>query len=150
VSTDLPALQDLEEGAFSGDRLSARSWRSLVSSPSAVVTVATGADEALLGAAVLLLRARSTVARLYSIAVDAKARGRGIARQLLMRVIEDAHERGRAIVRLETRADNRAAQALFRDLGFTELDRKPRYYEDGQAAWRFQKSLWNESFRKAS
>ena len=141
---DLAALQHLEQGAFSGDRLSARSWRNLVSSPSAIVTVAIGADEALLGATVLLLRARSSVARLYSIAVDARARGRGIARQLMQRAIEDSHERRRAVLRLETRSDNRAAQALFRGLGFTELDRKPRYYEDGQAAWRFQKPLWNE------
>ena len=141
---DLPALQRLEQHAFNGDRLSARSWRSLLRSPSAVVTVAAGAEGELLGAAVLLLRAGSSVARLYSIAVDAAARGRGTGRLLLERCIDDAHDRGCSVLRLETRADNRAAQALFRSLGFTEFDRKPRYYADGQTAWRYQKSLWNE------
>ncbi len=144
AAADLPALQRLEDRAFAGDRLSPRSWRNLTRSRSAIVTVAAAADAPLLGAAVLLLRARSSVARLYSIAVDAAARRRGIGRALLERCIDDAHDRGRSVLRLETRADNRAAHALFRRLGFTELDRKPDYYEDGQTAWRWQKSLWNE------
>jgi ribosomal protein S18 acetylase RimI-like enzyme len=141
---DLPALLRLEQAAFRGDRLSPRSWRSLVARPSAIVMVALCREGSLLGATVLLLRAGSAVARLYSIAVDAAARGRGVGRRLLERCIDDAHDRGCSVLRLETRADNRAAQALFRRLGFSELDRKPGYYEDGQSAWRFQKSLWNE------
>lgn len=142
--TDLPALLRLEEHAFSGDRLSERSWRHLVRSPSAIVSVALRADASVAGATVLLLRERSSVARLYSIAVDAGDRGKGAARALLQRAIDDAHDRGCALLRLETRADNRAAQALFLRLGFTEIGRKPHYYEDGQTAWRYEKSLWRQ------
>jgi len=89
----------------------------------------------------VLFRSTSAVARVYSIAVDAAARGRGIGRHVMHRCMLDAESRGCAIVRLETRADNQAAQHLYRGLGFEPLDRKPDYYEDGQAAWRFEHRL---------
>ncbi|WP_394790918.1 GNAT family N-acetyltransferase/peptidase C39 family protein [Rhodoferax sp.] len=139
---DLPALVQLEQSAFSGDRISTRSWRSLVCSASASVTIASTAD-GVAGASVLLHGARSSVARLYSIAVDPAARGQGVARRLLEAAIERARAVGASVLRLETRADNRAAQALFTRYGFTPLDRKPGYYADGMDALRYQASLWN-------
>jgi len=62
---------------------------------------------------------------------------------LLEAAIEQARAAGASVLRLETRVDNEAAQSLFRRHGFTPLDRKPAYYEDGTDALRFQKSLWN-------
>ncbi|HVZ45526.1 MAG TPA: peptidase C39 family protein, partial [Ramlibacter sp.] len=140
---DLAALCALEESAFSGDRISARSWRSLLASASAAVLVAPAGQQALDGAAVLLTRRASGVARLYSIAVASAARGHGVGGALVQACIEAARGKGCSVLRLETRADNRAAQSLFRRFGFTEIGRKPRYYADGQTAWRFEKSLWN-------
>ena len=97
----------------------------------------------LLGATVVLRRLHSSVARLYSIAVAPEARDRGIASRLLDQAIRHTRDGGTAVLRLETRADNHAAQRLFTRHGFTALDRKPAYYEDGVDALRFQKSLWD-------
>jgi len=138
---DVRALEDLERRSFSGDRLSRRSWRRLIDSPSAIVTIASGSQQQPLAASVLLFRSTASVARLYSIAVDAAARGRGLGQRVLQRCVDDARAYGCDRLRLETRADNHAAQRLFRGLGFREFARKPSYYEDGQAAWRFEKSL---------
>ena len=139
---DLADLGQLEQRAFSGDRISPRSWRGLVGSASARVTIASNRAGAV-GASVLLHRAGTSVARLYSIAVDPAARGQGVARLLLEAAIEQARATGASVLRLETRADNQAAQSLFTRYGFTPLDRKPGYYADGMDAQRYQVSLWN-------
>ena len=65
---DLPALEQLENAAFSSDRISRRSWGRLLLSPSARVLVVRS-GQTLGGACVVLRRKGSSVARLYSIAV---------------------------------------------------------------------------------
>src|SRR5262245_64163002 len=80
--TDLDALIALEQRVFDTDRLSRASLRRLLSSPSARVIVAEGGSR-LAGAAVVLFRARATVARLYSIAVKPRLSGEGMAGALV-------------------------------------------------------------------
>ncbi len=135
-------LCDLEQRAFTSDRLSRRSWYRLLRSPSAKVCIAVQADEAV-GATVLLHRTQTAVARLYSIAVCPRARRQGAAQQLLDAVMEQARGVGASQLRLETRADNVAAQALFRRNGFTLLGLKAAYYADGMDALHLQRPLWN-------
>jgi len=108
-----------------------------------IVARAVPASSALLGAAVVLRRAKSSVARLYSIAVAHSAKGQGLSDRLLQEAVQRSRDGGAAVLRLETRVDNRAAQRLFARHGFTALDRRPGYYEDGADALRFQKSLWD-------
>src|SRR5262245_38224762 len=84
--TDLDALIDLEQRVFATDRLSRPSLRRLLASPSARVIVAeanSNAKARLIGAAVLLFRPRSTVARLYSLGVVPPMSGKGVAVALL-------------------------------------------------------------------
>lgn len=144
---DLQDLIQLEQTAFDGDRISRRSWGRLISNGSAWVVVArpSMATSALLGAAVVLQRARSSVARLYSVAVAPAARGRGVAYRLLDEAMKHSRDSGAAVLRLETRIDNHLAQQLFARHGFSLLDRKPAYYEDGADALRFQVSLWDRA-----
>ena len=139
---DWPELVQLEDASFKGDRITARSWRALLASPSAIVTVARD-DGAPVGAAVILQRANISVARLYSISVAPQARGRGISRRLLDDAVQRMRDAGAAVLRLETRADNGAAQHLFRQAGFVEHGHRLAYYEDGTDALLFQKSLWD-------
>lgn len=141
VASDVGAMVQLEQKAFDWDRISRRNWRRLVSSATANVTIAS-VRGTVVGASVLLHSARTSVARLYSIAVDPAARGQGIARRLLDAAAERARTVGSSILRLETRIDNKAAQSLFLSCGFVQLDRKAAYYEDGTDALRLQKSLW--------
>ena len=77
---DLDVLMELEQRVFATDRLSRRSFRHFLSSPGARVIVAEENGSGLAGYAIVLFRPRSAAARLYSIAVDADMRGRGIAR----------------------------------------------------------------------
>lgn len=142
TTDDVAALVRLETAAFPGDRLSARSWRRLLASASATVTVARQGSE-LAGAAVLLRRRRTSVARLYSIAVAPTARGQGVARLLLAAALARARETGASVLRLETRRDNHAAQALFAEHGFTAFGESPGYYDDGEAAVCMQRPLWD-------
>src|SRR5436190_24258273 len=64
---DLDALMELEHRVFATDRLSRRSLRRFLNSPSAEVIVADD-GERLAGTAIVLFRPHSIVARLYSIA----------------------------------------------------------------------------------
>jgi [ribosomal protein S18]-alanine N-acetyltransferase len=48
---------------------------------------------------------------------------------------------GRRALRLEVRADNGAAIALYERLGFREFGRYDYYYADGARALRFEKAL---------
>ena len=55
--------------------------------------------------------------------VDAEWRGRGVGRSLLVTLIVGARSRGYETLRLGTLADMDAAQALYRSLGFTPVER---------------------------
>lgn len=139
VAADLPALVALE-ALFPGDRLSARSLRRLLRSPSACVRVMDGA-EGLVGAAVLLTRAGSRIGRIYSLVVAPSARGRGLARTLVATLEQEARRRGCVRMRLEVRADNAAARALYAALGYVERARLSAYYDDGGEGLRLEREL---------
>ena len=142
-SRDLPALALVERAAFTADRISPASWRRLMHSETAQVFVLPDAADSPAGAAVLLYRRRSSVARLYSIAVDGSHCGHGGGSALLQECIDAARTRGCSVLRLETREDNLAAQAMFHRFGFEPLAPKLGYYADGATALRFEKPLWS-------
>jgi ribosomal protein S18 acetylase RimI-like enzyme len=81
------------------------------------------------------------VARLYSIAVDPALRGQGVAAALIAAAENAARARGSRSVRLEVRASNKAALSLYERAGFTFLERKPGYYQNGEDALRLEKRL---------
>ena len=75
---------------------------------------------------------------LTDLGVTARARRRGIARSLVQALCREAAR----VVFLEVRETNLAALELYRGLGFTELDRRARYYDDtGEDAVVMQLSL---------
>lgn len=144
---DLSAMVALEASCFTraGERFSRRQLRGLLNNPraAAFVAVEPGGD-AVLGYAVVLLRRSSNgteSARLYALAVDPAARGRGLGEALLRRAMDEAANRGAARVSLEVRADNAAAIALYRRLGFGGETRLPDYYEAGIDGLRMRRDL---------
>ena len=137
---DVDALIKLEHRVFATDRLSRRSLRRLLDSPSAAVLVAVE-NAQLAGIAIVLFRARSAVARLYSIAVAPHVGGRGVAATLLDAAEEAALARGCRIMRLEVHRANHAAISRYRKSGYREFGRYRAYYEDGADALRFEKRL---------
>jgi len=137
---DLDALVVLERASFRGDRITRRSFRRALAVRNAALIVET-ARGALRGYVLVFFRAGSAVARLYSIAVDGAARGRGVGRRLLAEAERAALRRGRRAMRLEVRRDNGASLALFQGAGYRQFGETADYYEDGMTALRFEKAL---------
>ena len=137
---DLEPLLDLEHRVFATDRLSRRSLRRFLQSKTAQVIVA---DEGgrLAGAAVVLFRPGSSVARLYSIAAAPHLAGRGVGSMLLAAAEEAALARDCTSIRLEVHVTNHAAISRYRKSGYREFGRRTRYYDDGGDALRFEKRL---------
>jgi GNAT superfamily N-acetyltransferase len=75
------------------------------------------------------------VKRLY---VDSGTRGRGVARALMLAMEERARELGYERLRLDTGASQPGALALFRSLGYEEIE---DYNGNPVAAWWGEKSL---------
>ena len=89
----------------------------------------------------MFLHAGHDIARLYSLAISAEARGRGVGEKLLVAAERDAARRGSARMRLEVRRDNAAAQRLYLRRGFRVIGERHAYYEDGYDALRYEKPL---------
>jgi ribosomal protein S18 acetylase RimI-like enzyme len=144
---DLDGLERLENAVFPGDRLSRRSLRRYIDAPTTELLVADGRRDTLAGYALVAFRKGSTLARLYSIAVDEAASGSGIGRVLLAAAEDAAQDRKCRALRLEVRSDNARAITLYERNGYVRFGEIDDYYEDGAAALRFEKALgaWFET-----
>ncbi len=81
------------------------------------------------------------MARLYSLAIDPAARGRGLGSELLERAEAAALKAGKAVLRLEVRPDNSAAIRLYEEAGYRAFGRYLDFYADRSPALRFEKRL---------
>jgi ribosomal-protein-alanine N-acetyltransferase len=88
-------------------------------------------DGTLLGWAGLMVVAED--AQILTVGVVPAARRRGIGQGLLDAMLDEAKRRGALAVFLEVRADNDAAQALYRRNGFVDLRVRRGYYDSGRA-----------------
>ncbi len=138
---DLDALLALEQQGFEEDRISRRQFRHLLTRANATVLVKLDEAQALVGNTVVLFSRATSVARLYSLAVAAQARGQGVATALVHAAEQAAWARRRAYIRLEVRKDNARAMALYERLGYRRFGEWVDYYDDHADAWRYEKSL---------
>lgn len=125
---DLEAIMRLERASFPTDAWSEGMMREELTSPYGryIVDVEGGR---LLGYAGLRAPEGSRDADIQTIAIAEAARGRGRGRALLVELLAEADRRRVRDVFLEVRADNPVAQALYASEGFTEVGRRPRYYQ---------------------
>lgn len=65
-----------------------------------------------------------------TLAVDPEYRGRRFGEVLLLRLIDEAIDRGAAWMTLEVRESNSVAQRLYRKYGFTTVTMRTGYYSD--------------------
>ncbi|WP_316979731.1 peptidase C39 family protein [Shumkonia mesophila] len=140
ILSDLPDLVRIEYAAFASDRFSRRTLHYLLTRARAIFLVAEQAGKAV-GNVVVLLHGRTSLARVYSMAVDPARQGAGVGLALLREAESRALADGRAVMRLEVRTDNARAIGLYRREGYREIGRILRYYEDGCDALRMEKTL---------
>jgi len=140
VPADIDAIDRIERRSFAKDRFPRRNLRRVLKSPAAVFLIAEDGG-APAGYVMLLFRKGTSVVRLYSIAVDPDFRGLGVGERLLAEAAQRATARGANWLRLEFRPSNQAAQRLYERAGFTLLERKPGYYDDGEDAIRMELTL---------
>lgn len=139
--SDVDALLALEQAVFRTDRLSRRSFRRFLASPAATLIVADDGDHTLAGYALVLYPPRSSLARLYSIAVAPHLGKRGIGPLLLTAAEDAARRRGRHAMRLEVHEHNRRAIGRYEKSGYRLFGRHRDYYDDRGDALRFEKPL---------
>lgn len=138
--TDLDALCALEQVAFEQqDQFSRRAIRYLLKSHNLILVAAS--DKQVLGQVTVLFRATSSRGRIYSLAVDPDARGRGIAHSLLRAAEGEARARDGTRLGLEVRSTNMRAQKIYSLAGYEVLGVKRDYYPDGEAAVIMEKKL---------
>lgn len=138
--TDMPALLDLEQASFSGDRLSRRRLLHWIQADNAFLLVAER-EQRIVAYALVLLRKGQRLARLYSLAVAEECKGQGIGRLLLQQAEVEAKQRGWQVMRLEVAENNYAAIALYESQGYQVFATYPEYYDDHQNALRMEKNL---------
>lgn len=137
---DEKQLDLLEKACFASDRLNLRRFKYWIKASHRVFLVAES-DSQILAYGLVLLHKGTRLARLYSLAVDDEARGRGIGRILLKALEEASSQQGKIYMRLEVAADNKSAIALYESEGYRVFSWLEDYYEDHRNALRMQKRI---------
>jgi ribosomal protein S18 acetylase RimI-like enzyme len=137
---DLDAIARIENESFESDRVSRRSLREFLRAAHRPV-IAAAIDDELAGYVLVSLRKGAHAVRIYSLAVGARFARRGVGRTLLQAAEAYARRHRRTALTLEVRYDNAAAIALYEGEGFRQFGEHARYYADGAAALRYEKSL---------
>jgi ribosomal protein S18 acetylase RimI-like enzyme len=141
VQSDIDALVAIEERCFTHDRFSRRTFRYQLSRGASVTLVDTTEAGQVRGYAMVLFIRGTSLARLYSIAVDPAHQGTGLGSALLSAAEATAVQRGAAYLRLEVRADSEGARAFYRRHGYRQFGVQIQYYADFADAIRMEKSL---------
>ena len=128
---DLDAIMAIESSVFGSDAWSKPTMRAELGDQNGYYLVAfpPGDPTQIDGYAGLRAPPKAPQADIQTIAIVETARRAGLGRVLMLRLIDEARERGATEVFLEVRADNPSAQALYAKLGFDELAVRPRYYQ---------------------
>jgi ribosomal protein S18 acetylase RimI-like enzyme len=99
------------------------------------------AQHNLVGYALWFFRKNSKAARLYSMAVLAPYRGRGLSSALIENAAGLYRKWELKRLTLEAREDHDHALDIYRKSGFVFAARRPNYYDDGKAALILQREL---------
>jgi ribosomal protein S18 acetylase RimI-like enzyme len=141
--SDIDALVGLENRTFDDYvALGRRQFRYLLNCPRATTHIVRH-DGIIVAAAVLLRRkTRSgTTGRLYSIAVEPQFRGKGIGKTLLLECLDVLRRDSVSACGLEVDDDNKAAIALYENVGFKKVRILPHYYGQSKHGWKMKLNL---------
>jgi ribosomal protein S18 acetylase RimI-like enzyme len=140
TTDDIAALQLLENQCFEQDRLSRRQFLWMIQRAHATLLIAED-SAGLIGYALVLFHRGTSLARLYSLAIDNRARGLGVGLSLLQRSEQLAIEQDCAHLRLEVRPDNPGAIRLYERAGYRQFAHVDDFYADHASALRYEKRI---------
>jgi ribosomal-protein-alanine acetyltransferase len=125
---DVPALRALDFASSFGARWSETQYNGLFVTPDRLKHLVLVAE---IQGDVIAYLAASGVGpewEVENVVVSSLNQRRGIARGLIAELVEALRREGVVRLFLEVRESNAAARALYAALGFTQQDRRPRYY----------------------
>ena len=137
---DLDSLAELERVGFPLDQYSTLRLKYLLQHANAG-TYKIEAGGRVQAYAMMLWRKGSGTAHLYSIVTHPDFQGRGMGTALLDKLEAEARERGCTRIRLEVRADNTDAIALYERRGYEATKTLPDFYTDDAPGLRMVKRL---------
>jgi ribosomal-protein-alanine N-acetyltransferase len=138
--SDLDTLVAFENHCFTQDLMSRKSFYELLKKNSSDILIAE-INNQIAGSATLFFRKNSTVARVYSIAVDTQYHGKGVAVELYTALENAAIKRGCTEIMLEVRIDNPRAIHFYKKHHYETFATYTKFYEDGTDALRMKKIL---------
>jgi [ribosomal protein S18]-alanine N-acetyltransferase len=127
TSAEIPAVASIERASFSTVWPTDAFYNELSTNKLAHYFVGRIGDRLVAYGGIWVILEDSHVTTL---AVDPEYRGRGFGEALLLRLIDEALERGAAWMTLEVRESNAVAQRLYRKYGFTTVTMRRGYYSD--------------------
>ncbi|MFS0703123.1 ribosomal protein S18-alanine N-acetyltransferase [Cellulomonas sp. 179-A 9B4 NHS] len=137
---DLPDLVRLEGELFGAGAWSRESLREELRGPGRTYVGAVLPDGRLVGYAGTWFDGYDV--QVMTVGTDAAHQGRGIARTMLVHLLDAARATGAEAALLEVRVDNDPAIHLYESLGFTRLGRRRGYYQPENAdAWTMRRDL---------
>ena len=132
---DLPEIMKLETASFANDAWPEETFKSELAAKHTYYILALE-DNLVVGYAGLSKLPGSDQADIQTIAVREDKRGLGIGKKLMDTLTLQATELGAKEIFLEVRADNSAAQKLYKLFGFKQIGTRKKYYQpDGVDAF---------------
>jgi ribosomal-protein-alanine acetyltransferase len=128
---DLEPIMALEEAIYPDDAWSPLNMAAELENPHGYYLVAVDGDDTIAAYAGLLAPMGTGQGDIQTVTVAPEARRQGLARTLLLQLLNEARRRGVEELFLEVRIDNEPAQALYRELGFEVLSVRKGYYKGG-------------------
>lgn len=128
---DLDALMDLELAIYPDDPWSREIMAAELANPHTYYLVAIADDDAIDAYAGLLAPIGTGQGDIQTVSVAPRARRNGLARSLMLQLLNEARRRGAGELFLEVRDDNAGAQALYSELGFETVGLRKGYYRGG-------------------
>ncbi|MDD4149443.1 MAG: N-acetyltransferase [Bacteroidales bacterium] len=140
ILTDSHKICQLETNNFALDAFSQRQIKYLITKAKSFFVIVE-VDNSIAASMVLLNRKNVGNLRVYSIVVDEKFRGQGIARKLLDYAVVMAIKLNKKSLSLEVRINNTNAIVFYEKYGFKKTTVLKSYYKDETDAWQMKIAL---------
>lgn len=124
-----------------GENYSKQTFSFLLSEPN-TLSYRIVTPEDVIVAFIFITASKEGTGHITTIGVAPEHRRRGLAQKLLIHAEEALIKRKINTIFLEVRVDNTAAQNLYRQLGYTVVQRLPKYYNSGEDGFLMVKSLY--------